>query len=742
MSARTVTLELLRHGSSNNQLLSPLTPYLALCGNYDAETVNVGVEHVQMLRNMRGLRYQDGRAGEIAAREAASAEVSRLVSTIRSLTAEISSVPRGQKDVIHLRLVLSAAELSLLPFELIRSPAGFPGHGQYLSLQTAAPIALTREVRRVAATTMAWPDRPRILVVAAQPPGVAGVPLRAHLLALRWALDPWLYQGTAEELGRHVTVLPRASIAAVREACAAAAGKDQPYTHVHVLAHGVPDETILEGIHGYGLAFHADGDPNRMDVVSGTRLAAALRCHPSGPIGGNLAGPAVVTVASCDSANVGDVVAPGASIAHQLHEAGVPLVLASQFPLSVRGSVIMAEVVYTRLLRGEDPRTLVHDLRQTLHVACRDTHDWASIVAYAALPADMDAQVKRAKSQRALAAVNVAITRCDYAERSGRAAGAKAKGADAKAPIDTLADAMAWLESTQPKKEEQVEAAEQARLCGVLANASKRVAHVHYAGKLWPILTRSGTSEARVEVETDDAEAREAGDVAEAAPAPIDPSFLGAPPADAVSHFIATTPSAPATSASATQPEVTKPADGDDKEAAAQAKARALLEEARRYYLEVLRKGTVEAWPVVQYLAISDALFPVDPTLRPRDHAEAQRSFEGYWTMAYVFAEDNLRTKHDREVAWAHSALVELYVLAQLLPERHWARRESEASAHRHLDALLRSTNDMDKYSLRRQLLRYTTWWWKGRDHLVKLPQALGDKMDELGVAKTHVLDG
>jgi hypothetical protein len=77
MSARTVTLELLRHGPAHNQLLSPLTPYLALCGNHDAETVHVGFEHVQMVRRMRGLRYQDGRAAQGAAIEEASFEVSR-----------------------------------------------------------------------------------------------------------------------------------------------------------------------------------------------------------------------------------------------------------------------------------------------------------------------------------------------------------------------------------------------------------------------------------------------------------------------------------------------------------------------------------------------------------------------------------------------------------------------------------------------------------------------------------------
>jgi len=37
---RTLTLELLRHGPAHNQLLSPLTPYLALCENHPAVTLN------------------------------------------------------------------------------------------------------------------------------------------------------------------------------------------------------------------------------------------------------------------------------------------------------------------------------------------------------------------------------------------------------------------------------------------------------------------------------------------------------------------------------------------------------------------------------------------------------------------------------------------------------------------------------------------------------------------------------
>ena len=56
----TITLELLRHGPSHNQLLSPLTPYLALCENHAAVTVQLSFEHNQFLHRLRALSYRLG----------------------------------------------------------------------------------------------------------------------------------------------------------------------------------------------------------------------------------------------------------------------------------------------------------------------------------------------------------------------------------------------------------------------------------------------------------------------------------------------------------------------------------------------------------------------------------------------------------------------------------------------------------------------------------------------------------
>ena len=56
---RTVTLELLRHGPPHNQLLSPLTQYLALCGNHSAVTLTMPFEHNQLRIRLNALLYKD-----------------------------------------------------------------------------------------------------------------------------------------------------------------------------------------------------------------------------------------------------------------------------------------------------------------------------------------------------------------------------------------------------------------------------------------------------------------------------------------------------------------------------------------------------------------------------------------------------------------------------------------------------------------------------------------------------------
>jgi len=115
------------------------------------------------------------------------------------------------------------------------------------------------------------------------------------------------------------------------------------------------------------------GTDDSMDVVSGERFASAITSMAEDGIHR----PSVVTFASCDSGNVGSVILPGADLAHALHQAGIPLVVAAQFPLSKEGSSRLAWTLYDGLLWGAHPLVPLQQLRAELH-ACYTTtfHDW------------------------------------------------------------------------------------------------------------------------------------------------------------------------------------------------------------------------------------------------------------------------------------------------------------------------------------------------------------------------------
>jgi len=430
--SRTIKVELLREGPPHNQLLSPLTRYLAACQNRPPESIRIEIEHRDFLRWQAGLTYAAGRvasprdqktrreakaAFEVDRRNAiedASKAVTTLLGSIRALIAELSSDPCEWR---HIHLVVDASELGSLPFELARAAPGLMVEGERLFVQQNARVTLSRQTRRVATSVVSWPNRPRILCIIAE----GNLPTDAHVLALRKSIDHWIGwndrddsltgntdpdEGTDEQLlknrkleaGRMLTVLENPTLDKVSET--AGSGR---FTHVHILAHGAPLAEAGAGQSLYGLCFRG---ANGLDVIDGDRLEAALR-HKQ-----DCSQPTVVTLATCEGANVsGAILGPGGSAAHAIHSKGVPLVIASQFPLSKGASVIATEMLYWDLLRGEDPRETVHAIRRELLVAYPDTHDWASLVVYASLPNDVDDQLRAVKRGSDRLAAETAIER-------------------------------------------------------------------------------------------------------------------------------------------------------------------------------------------------------------------------------------------------------------------------------------------------------------------------------------------
>src|SRR5207244_2665826 len=101
-----------------------------------------------------------------------------------------------------------------------------------------------------------------------------------------------------------------------------------------------------------------------MNVVDGETLA--LACVRTDSTGMQAHRPTLVTLSTCDSGNIGSVITPGGSIAHALHAAGIPWVIASQFPLWMQASTIATESIYSGLMKGDDPRWVLHSTRQRL----------------------------------------------------------------------------------------------------------------------------------------------------------------------------------------------------------------------------------------------------------------------------------------------------------------------------------------------------------------------------------------
>jgi len=413
---RTISLEFVRSGPSHNQLLSPMTRYLGLCGDFTAESVSVPHEHLHFMRQLRELQYTrrkdlDSEKRRRATLEQMGKEMGALLGRVPGLVAGVTDAQRVRRPLTHLELVMSAAELALLPSELSTVPPTCQGGAEGpLLLRSEAPICMTRRVREVSGEHVRWPSVPRILFVASSP-GNLTIPLEQHIQVILKHVVPWMpvrpgeTQSVAEAASKILRILPNASIDDVLEAC-----RGVHYTHVHVLAHGMADEKSEE--RPIGLAMRGPG--NSIDVVTGRRFAAALRATEQGSNKAQTSMPTVVTLATCDSGKMEDVVYSGASFAHAVHQASVPFVVASQFPLSFAGSVHMVDELYGGLLAGKDPRAAIHEARRrlyTLHAA--NTHDWASLVAYAALPPDLNEQLLEIRYRQVRSRINRELSRTD-----------------------------------------------------------------------------------------------------------------------------------------------------------------------------------------------------------------------------------------------------------------------------------------------------------------------------------------
>ena len=474
-----IKLEFLRTGSAHNQLLSPLTPYMALCGADGPVSVHLPFEHAQLLNRLNRLRYEiDGVAVGASQREAELQElgeaIARVLGAIPALVSELRSARTDTSRLVNIRLVISAYELGLVPFEATMAPADSSGSGAPLLLRTLTNM--TREIRRGQPLRLRWDRAPKILFAFASPPGLPAVPAQEHLEGLRRAIDPWIgirdiSEDRVADVRKMLTVLQNASARKISDACQA-----DDYTHVHILAHGAP----IPGSENrrFGVLLSKEADSCGHVVVDGQSLAMALKGLKSNGLAKQP--PTVVTLATCDSGNASTVLTPGGSIAHELHAQDIPWVIASQFPLWMRASNIAVEILYRGLLAGHDPRWVLHELRQRLRIDLPDTHDWASIVAYAAIAPDLTAQVDAFRSRQTKHKMEVKFARMDDLVGANEPDPAKRKARDATRVAGELealcaairADLAAWCDEPAAQRSPK----EKTERLGMSAASEKRIA--------------------------------------------------------------------------------------------------------------------------------------------------------------------------------------------------------------------------------------------------------------------------
>ncbi len=383
----TLTIELLRVGKPHDHALSKKIKYIALCGSHPPVDFSINCDQDTFINYKKKIRYFESNEQE---RQEGIHFFENLITKILD-DIEPLRIEGQTEDWLHIRLVMTPKELAQLPFELALTPKGFQGqHSKKFLLNPQRLTTLTREVRQVASTRYSWPHKPRVLFAYAEPEDK--VPHEDHFAAIRNILKYFAIPinnniEPVPDLVPLITILRKASLKSINEAIKAGIEEKQPYTFIHILAHG--SRSVNGGSEMYKLILHENNDINKSCEVDGDELANAILATD----GNRAIFPAIVSLMACDSSNEGSIFLPAGSLAHQIHQSGVPCVFASQFPLSTKGSVILVETLYRKLLvEGLDPRKALYHTRMELFNT--RVHDWASLVSYVRFPEDIDEQLK------------------------------------------------------------------------------------------------------------------------------------------------------------------------------------------------------------------------------------------------------------------------------------------------------------------------------------------------------------
>jgi len=469
-NVRSLTVEFQRFGESTG-ILRPSERYIRIPGpTAPATEVAFPISQERILFALDALDYSRIRQNPEASRKTAEGVIRDLGPYAGEfLGAESEPGDAPEDELLQVDVVTHALELAQLPFEVLE--------------EVSDRVVITRRIRQP------WPPpevarslEPRLLFAWAEPihPKRRGLVLRVphdeHRSALEQVLED-IGRGELVELA-HAT---RDGLAArVREA----AREGRPFTHVHLLVHGMA-ETPKPASGSHIELVPAETPPsNFLALEADSEKHAIHRCAPDelSEVFVGLPRPEALTLATCHSAEI-DPVLSGGTVAHALHQAGIPIVVASQFALTKHGSRELVETFLRGVLEGQDPRVALWKCRRTLRESSRTTDpgeqtyfDRIALVGYFHLDEAIEARCTARGFQVALARLKHASREAD--ERAKELQQVEPQRSERLAESERILAQFENVRRGLSAREETTELskAELAELRGLQASAFKREA--------------------------------------------------------------------------------------------------------------------------------------------------------------------------------------------------------------------------------------------------------------------------
>lgn len=247
------------------------------------------------------------------------------------------------------------ARLASLPWELLYREET----RDYLSLSSKTPLVRYLDVQR---PFELLPFKPplRILVVVANPSGTEPLNLEKERQGIE---QSWGNKADVE-----VDFLETATIHELNRKLV-----DADYHVLHYMGHGGFDPK-----QGVGVLAMED-ENGKMDLLDGRTLGIMLRDETS---------IRLVFLNACDTGKLGNMTGqdPFAGVATALVMAGVPAVVAMQFPISDGAALAFTECFYPQIARGVPVDASVAEGRKAIRVYDRKSMEWAIPVLFMRSP--------------------------------------------------------------------------------------------------------------------------------------------------------------------------------------------------------------------------------------------------------------------------------------------------------------------------------------------------------------------